>query len=54
MGRNVHDSHFRHRYLSHDALTHQLKEWVQAYLALAHLQLPKDQIAVKGWQHQYD
>ncbi|TFH86885.1 peptidase M14 [Billgrantia azerbaijanica] len=38
MGRNVHDSRFRHRYLSHDALTHQLKAWVQAYPDLAHLQ----------------
>ncbi|WP_189470181.1 M14 family metallopeptidase [Litchfieldella qijiaojingensis] len=38
MGRDVHDSRFRHRYLSHDALTRQLKAWVQAYPHLAHLQ----------------
>ncbi|QTF92218.1 M14 family metallopeptidase [Halomonas sp. BM-2019] len=37
MGRDLHDSRFRHRYLSHDDLTHQLKAWVQAYPRLAHL-----------------
>jgi hypothetical protein len=29
---------FRHQYLSHDALTRQLRDWAQAYPQLAHLQ----------------
>ncbi len=32
------DAPFRHGYLSHEALTHQLRSWAQAYPQLAHLQ----------------